>query len=165
MFQTLIGRSRTMKVSEIMTKTVATCDSNSSLSDVTRIMWDHNCGSVPVVDAETGKVLGIVTDRDALIAAWSKGQAPQQVSVKVPMSQGLFTCRPDDDLTRVHQTMRENRVHRILVIDDQEKLLGLVSIDDLARSASGTRATPKDKAEFTTTFAAVARPLERMATA
>ena len=97
-----------MKVDDIMTRDVRSCSPDESLSSAAQIMWEMDCGAVPVVDAER-RVIGIITDRDICMAAWSQNQSPQQLSVQQAMSKNVVTCKPDDTVETVEGAMRSAR--------------------------------------------------------
>jgi CBS domain-containing protein len=126
-----------MKVEQIMTKDVGTCCPEETLNEAARIMWERDCGFVPVVDgAEQRRVVGVVTDRDVCMATYTRGQAPTQVCVGEVMSRGVRTCRTGDDLKTAESVMREAKVHRLPVVDDADQLLGVISLADIAREAA-----------------------------
>jgi CBS-domain-containing membrane protein len=91
-----------------------------------------------VVD-EVGKLLGIVTDRDACMAAWMRGGSLHSISIGEVMTRDLIVCGPDDDLEIAQDAMVARRVRRIPVVDAERRLLGIVSLNDLALA---TRSKP-----------------------
>jgi CBS domain-containing protein len=117
-----------------MTEDVFTCTPEASLAEATRIMWERDCGVVPVLDAD-GRVAGVVTDRDACMAAYTKGRPLAQIPVATVMSTGVHTCRPDDDLGHAEKIMRLKQVRRLPVVDDGDRLVGLLSLNDIACQA------------------------------
>jgi CBS domain-containing protein len=121
-----------MRVVDIMTKNVACIASEESLSTAARLMWDCDCGAVPVVDGE-GKVIGIITDRDICMAAWSRDQAPSQLRVADGMSRHIYSCSPSDTLAYAKELMSAKQVRRIPVVDASQRLCGIVSLADIAR--------------------------------
>ena len=134
-----------MKVREIMRSEVASCPPEASLSEVARIMWESDCGLVPIVDEQDGAVAGVVTDRDVCMAAWTRGQPLHEIPVRVPMSTDLKVCHPDDDLIQAQKLMQENRVKRLLVLDEDQHLAGVVSLACLARAAQGGPKAQRDR--------------------
>jgi CBS domain-containing protein len=128
-----------MKVKSIMTHEVASCRPEDSMHAAARLMWDHDCGAVPVVDAATGQLKGIVTDRDMCMAALLSNRPAHTIPVRDVMAAEVCTCHENDDLREVHATMRDNRIRRLPVVDDEQRLVGLVSLNDLAVEAFGSR--------------------------
>jgi CBS domain-containing protein len=123
-----------MKVASVMTKAVHTCRPDQDLNCAARIMWEADCGFVPVLDA-TGRVAGVVTDRDVCMAAYTRGLPLASVRVNEVMAKSVVTCSPEDDLAGVHSLMRRWRVRRLPVVDTSGKLAGILSLNDLARAA------------------------------
>ena len=151
-----------MKVEQLMTKEVASCGPDQTLNDAARIMWEHDCGVVPIVDAAgTHRVVGILTDRDACMAAYTRGAKLENVRVGDVMSQSVATCKPSDDLATVEATLRSAQVHRLPVVDDAGQLLGVVSLADIAREAGRETAAKRravTPAEIGETLAAIRQP-------
>ena len=125
-----------MRIRDIMTVPVATCGPLSNLATVAELLWRNDCGIVPVVD-ETGRVDGVVTDRDVCIAVGTKGRPAGEITVSEIPGKKLYTCYPDDDVSMIFDRMSSGRVRRLPVVDKAGKLLGIVSINDLI-----LRATP-----------------------
>lgn len=121
-----------MKVDELMTRKVYTCHSEESLARAAQIMWEHDCGCVPVVDANN-HVTGIVTDRDGFIAAYVRGQSLNTIPVATAMAHKVLTCRTDDDVDTAERILRDGQIRRIPVLDAEGRLAGLLSLNDLAR--------------------------------
>lgn len=136
-----------MKVGRLMTRVVKTCRPQDSLSIAAKLMWDNNCGSVAVV-ADTGLV-GVLTDRDICMAAYTQGRSLYDIQVSIAMSKKLFSCGPEDSLATAEKTMRSNRIRRLPVVDADRHLVGILSLDDIAREAAHER-KGKGRAEITT---------------
>ena len=125
-----------MRIEQLMTKEVATCGPEDSLNRAAQIMWEHDCGFVPVVEpGGSRRGLGVLTDRDACMAAYTHGQSLLQIRVKDVMSRKVRSCKPTDDVAKADATMREARIHRLPVVDESNQLLGVISLADLARQA------------------------------
>lgn len=123
-----------MKVRDVMTREVVWCEAESSLAEVSELMWKHSCGFLPVV-GEGGNVIGVVTDRDISIAVGTRNRRPSELRVKSVMSNRLFTCTAADSVHCALTTMRMEGLRRLPVIDEEGALVGVLSIDDLARKA------------------------------
>jgi CBS domain-containing protein len=123
-----------MKVKDVFRSQVKSCTPLTSLEAVGRIMWESDCGAVPVVDSE-GKAIGILTDRDLAMAMAAKNRGSSQILVRELTSGELFSCVLEDDVTDAIKKMRLHRVRRLPVIDAQGQLAGLLSLKDLALAA------------------------------
>lgn len=124
-----------MKVQDVMTRDVATCAPETDLSTVARVMWDKDCGIVPVVDS-SARVLGLLTDRDVCMAAWSQGRALSELRAADAMSKQVAACAPGDEIENALAILRERQVRRLPVTDARGRLVGLLSLNDAARAAS-----------------------------
>jgi len=123
-----------MKVKDVFRSKVKSCTPMASLDTVGQIMWEGDCGAVPVVNPE-GKVVGLLTDRDLAMALAAKNRGSSQILVREVVSGELFACAPEDEVVEAIQKMRKNRVRRLPVLDAQGQLLGMLSIKDLALAA------------------------------
>jgi CBS domain-containing protein len=122
-----------MKVREIMTAAIYTCQPDTDLGRVAGIMRDHDCGFVPIVDA-SGAVAGLITDRDICMAAAARGLALEHLSASQAMSQSVRACLPDDTIPEALEMMKHFKVRRLPVVDAHGYLQGVLSISDLARA-------------------------------
>ncbi len=127
-----------MKCAEIMTANPKMCVPGDRVTVAVRIMWDCDCGVVPVVKDLKGKELvGIVTDRD--IAMHVVGHAhvhPSQGKIADCMSSPVVCCQLEDPLETVAQLMGENQVRRIPVVDQNDCCVGIISQADLLSRAT-----------------------------
>jgi CBS domain-containing protein len=145
-----------MTVKELQTSDVKSCDRNTDLATVAKMMWDGDCGAVPVVN-EDRKVIGMITDRDICIAAATRSKRPSELRAGdvISSSNGIHACRPEDDVRVAMRTMRKHRVRRLPVVDQQQRLRGIVSINDLAINASSTLPDSVPAQEFLETLQAI----------
>lgn len=148
-----------MKVNEWMTKDVVACRPEDGLDRAAQIMWDRDCGIVPVVDPG-GRVVGMVTDRDACMAAYTKGLPLDRIRVGEVMSKQVYSCHAEDELPLAEATMQHHRVRRMPVVDGEGRLKGIVSLNDLARGGALERARGSDglSKEVAATLAAICQP-------
>ena len=123
-----------MKVKDVMTTNVRTCSTSDSLATAAQLMWDHDCGCVPVLN-EQGRVVGMLTDRDICMAAFFQGAPIAGIQVSAVISGQLFDCTSDDGLSAAERIMREKKVRRLPVLNEEGRLVGLLSLSDLARRA------------------------------
>jgi len=119
-----------MKIQNIMTPNVESCDPQADLSAAAMVMWRQDCGIVPVVDTER-HVVGVITDRDICMAVATRHVQPEAVRVADVMSSRLATVRPHDDVSVALEKMGSERLHRLPVVDGDGRLEGIVSINDL----------------------------------
>ncbi len=129
-----------MRVEQVMTKDVSSCDVEDRLNTAAKIMWERDCGAVPVVaSASEGRVVGMITDRDLCMAAYTTGRPLVDLHVYDAMSRDLQTCKPGDAITDADAVMRRAQVRRLPVVDDAGNLAGILSLADVARAAEDQR--------------------------
>lgn len=149
------------RVAGWMTRDVATCRSTDSLGAAAKIMWERDCGCVPVTDAESRPV-GVVTDRDLAIAAYFQNRPLGELRVESCMSRTVHACRETDDVAAAFAAMREHRVRRVPVVDDAGRLRGVLAFADLVREVERGRRSSKrrtgDGEELVRTLAAISEP-------
>ncbi len=148
-----------MKVHEVMSRDVKTCRASDDLNRAAQIMWEGDCGVVPVVDGE-GRPHGIITDRDLCMAAYIKGATLRSLHVSEAMNKPVAACSLDASIDTAMTMMKEARVRRLPVVDASGKLVGLLSLNDLAREASRQRKLPgrQISVEVADTLGAISRP-------
>lgn len=123
-----------MKVSEIMTTRVVSVEPGATVKDAAVLMNKHNIGSVPVV--ENGSIKGIVTDRDIVLRCVSAGRDPGTLHVSDICSNGAVSVQPGQSVSEALHLMSTEQVRR-LPVTEKGKLLGMVSLADIARERSG----------------------------
>ena len=128
-----------MKVKELMSDNPKSCKLASSLAEAAVLMWDNDCGVLPVV-AEGEKVIGLVTDRDICMAAALKGRPLADITVADTITGKVFTCKPDDNVRTALKTMQENQVRRLPVVETDGTLKGLLSLNDVVLKAEEPKA-------------------------
>jgi CBS domain-containing protein len=157
-----------MKVREVMLTDVKTCFDYNPLNTAAEVMWENDCGCLPVIDRER-HVLGMITDRDACMAAYIRGLPLDQIPVTTAMSKHVYFVSPDDDLRAAEEIMREHQVRRLPVLDDCRRLMGIVTLNDIAREAERERATRRTRQvadlEVAHTLASVCEPRHPIAAA
>jgi CBS domain-containing protein len=119
---------------EIMTRNIKTVRRDSPLREVAQIMKDEDCGVVPIVD-ERGALLGLVTDRDLVIRAFTGGKTPDAVRVGDVMTDDIEAVTPEQTIHDIIELMGRRQVRRIPVVDRDDRLLGLISMGDIANRA------------------------------
>jgi CBS domain-containing protein len=107
----------------------------SSIRQVAQMMEEHDIGIVPILDGE-GKMEGIVTDRDICCRAVGKGISLDSPVIEIASSP-VHTIHPDAAVQEVEEAMKEYRVRRLAVVDEDQRLIGVVSVSDLLRHCRG----------------------------
>src|SRR5262245_61203623 len=146
-----------MKVHELMNRDVETCRPDDDLSTAAMIMWRRDCGFVPVVDASSQNVVGVITDRDICMAAATRHLAPEAVRVGEAMSREVRVVDVDQNVENALGAMREHQVHRLPVVDRAGRLRGILSMTDVARTAAHDGVASRDVVD---TWRAIHRPRE-----
>jgi len=125
-----------MDIREVMTTSPRWCLPSDSASKAARIMKDIDAGLIPVVEnAESRRLVGVVTDRDLCLEVIAESRNPDTVPVKDAMTRTLICCLPEDEMQKALDLMRENQVRRIPVVDQQGTLQGIVSMADVLHRA------------------------------
>jgi CBS domain-containing protein len=123
-----------MKVQDVMSRELETCRPEEDLNRVAQLMWERDVGVVPVVEP-SGAVIGMITDRDLCMAAYTQGRHLASIGVGEVMSRMIHSCAPGTSLESALAVMKEGRVRRLPVIDSGGGLVGLLSLNDLVRGA------------------------------
>jgi CBS domain-containing protein len=118
-----------MFVREIMTRHAETVGADETLESAARKMKELGIGALPVLDR--GQLSGIVTDRDLATRAVASGADPTRVHVRDVMTAQVIACREDDEVEEAARTMEERAIRRIMVLDREGDLSGILSVDDL----------------------------------
>jgi CBS domain-containing protein len=123
------GRSQ-RKVRDIMVEDVVSIEPEASLTDAAREMEDANVGMLPVV--QDGTVLGVITDRDIVVRAVAREADPASTAVGDCLSINAIVAHPDWSTEQAMQTMAQAQVGRLPVLDDEDQLVGVVTLSSLA---------------------------------
>ena len=121
-----------MQVSEMMNKNVVSISPEESTAFASRLLSRYNIGALPVCTRD-GRLRGMVTDRDIVLRCVAADSDPEVTPVKEIMSRSLITASPRDDVSRVSGMMATGQIRRLPVVEDG-KLVGILSLGDLARS-------------------------------
>lgn len=127
-----------MRVEKIMSRHVATCTPRDSLQQAARLMWDGDCGCLPVI-APGGVLVGMITDRDICMAALFQGKALRDITVEETMAKKVLTCRASDEVKDAQQLMENEQIRRLPVVGNQGELIGILSIADLVLESARTQ--------------------------
>jgi CBS domain-containing protein len=118
-----------MKVKEVMTQKVDVIDSHSTIQAAAEIMKQTDVSGIPVIFGEN--IVGMITDRDIVTRVVAKGLNPKTVKVVDGMTKGLFVCGEDQQIEKAAKTMKQNRLRRLVVMNKQRKLSGIICVEDL----------------------------------
>lgn len=122
-----------MQVSELMTADVCYVTPETRLPEVAQRMRDEDIGSIPV--AENDRLIGMITDRDIVIRAFPDGMDPRSCTARDVMSPRILYCRASQSVEEVLENMAEQQVRRLPVVDDQKRLVGVISLGDLSHAS------------------------------
>lgn len=131
-----------MKVQEVMTQDVKFCELETNLAAVAELLWQADCGAVPVLDGD--KLMGMITDRDVCIALGTKNVLASDLSAGDLLSHEVFTCAPQDEIHQALKTMRTHKVRRLPVVDHLGRLAGILSINEIVLRSHKTPRKPGD---------------------
>ena len=121
-----------MNVRDSMTYDPCTCGLDASLQRAAELLWEHDCGGLPVVDA-AGKAVAMLTNRDICMAALTQGQPLTAIAVRTGASRDLVSVHAEDSLDHAESLMRVHQLHRIPVVDDDGKPIGMLTVNNLVR--------------------------------
>jgi CBS domain-containing protein len=121
------------KCYEVMTKDLACCLPGDSVTKAAQLMKTQDVGSVPVIETDQSKKLvGIVTDRDLALAIVAEGRDPKSTKVEDVMTHNVITCHAEDDVQKALDAMAEYQLRRIPVLDNSDKVVGIIAQADVA---------------------------------
>jgi CBS domain-containing protein len=124
-----------MRVQEIMTSDPACCKPEQTLQEAAHLMLTNDCGCIPVVDADSNRIVGLITDRDIAIRAVAAGKDPVRTQVSEAMSHAVVVLPSETPIEQCLLLMEENQVRRAPVVDQNGRLIGIVAQADIARTA------------------------------
>jgi CBS domain-containing protein len=119
-----------MKVKDLMTKTIMACELDTNLAAAALMMWDGDCGALPVVDSQ-GRVIGILTDRDITMSVATQNILPAEIHVRDVVGKNpIVVCSADDEVNIALKLMGDNQIRRLPVVNEEGRLQGIFSIND-----------------------------------
>ena len=123
-----------MQIREMMSHPVHVTNLTTQSRDAARLMRDQHIGILPVVPVgENDRVVGMVTDRDIVVRAVAENRLPSNAAVSTVMSEGAYYCFEDDSPVDAARIMAEHQVRRLPVLNREQRLVGIISLGDLAR--------------------------------
>jgi CBS domain-containing protein len=124
-----------MQVKDIMTPGPSCCTRDTSLTDVARLMAKQDCGAIPVAEGGSGRLIGMITDRDIVCRTLAYGKDPFEMAVGDCMTSPVATVTPESNLEECVGSMQRNQIRRVPVVDQNGRCCGMVAQADLARYA------------------------------
>jgi CBS domain-containing protein len=125
-----------MKISDVMTRDVEIASPGDTLQTAARMMADIDSGILPV--GENDRLVGMVTDRDITVRAVAEGKAPNDCAVRDVMTTAIRYCFEDEDIGQASRLMAENGVRRLPVLNRDKRLVGIISLGDIAAAGQDT---------------------------
>lgn len=122
-----------MKVEKVMHREAEWRSPDTPLSDIAKLMRDEDVGSVPI--GENDRLIGMVTDRDICCRAVAEGRDIASLTARDVMSKGIVYCETDDDLKEAAELMEQKQIRRLPVINEKRRLVGMLSLGDIAAAA------------------------------
>lgn len=136
-----------MKVKEVMTPDPQAIWLTQSLADAAKLMWENDCGVLPIVkDGRT--VIGMITDRDICMGAAMRDKTPSSISVEEVMTGQVYSVKPEDDINHALHLMRDHKIRRLPVISSEGELEGILSLNDLVLNAKMADEAVSDSIEY-----------------
>lgn len=124
-----------MRVQELMTRNVKSCNPGTNLAEAATLLWDNDCGVLPVINTAEN-VVGVISDRDICVAVATKRRLASEITVgEIIEDHTVYSCAPEDELQEALRTMQQQQVRRLPVVDREGKLQGILSINDVILSA------------------------------
>lgn len=152
-----------MKVKDIMTPNAKAIWLTESLADAAQIMWDNDCGVLPIIK-DGRKVIGMITDRDICMAVAMRDKNPSGVSVEEVMTGEVYSVDPDDEIDQALLAMQEHKIRRLPVVNVEGELEGILSMNDVVLHAkAGEDEDAIDYDDVVKTYHAICSRPERKA--
>jgi CBS domain-containing protein len=122
-----------MKVRDLMTANPQVCSPDTTVAEAAHLMWEADCGILPVVD--DGELVGVVTDRDLFIALATRNARAAHLRIGVVAQSPVVTCAPEDEVRDALASMKQARIHRVPVVGFGKSVLGMLSFNDIVLAA------------------------------
>ena len=145
-----------MKVKDVMTPHAKTIWLTESLADAARVMWENDCGVLPIVKDQ--QVIGMITDRDICMAAAMRKSNLSGISVEEVMTGQIYAVNPEDDIDQALELMQQHQLRRLPVINPEGELEGILSMNDIvlhAKANDGRAGDSIDYADVVKTYQAI----------
>jgi CBS domain-containing protein len=145
-----------MKIKELMSHPAITCPSGDTMDNAARLMWEFDCGIIPVVN-DDGRLAGVITDRDICMAAYTQGRPLRTIPVASGMAKAPVAVHANDTIESAENLMRDNQIRRLPVVDDNGRPVGVLSLNDLARQTARAKHSQEER-KLVETLAATCEP-------
>lgn len=119
-----------MRVQDVMMRTPAYCSPETNLGSAVQLLWERDCGFLPIVDAKR-KLIGVVTDRDLCVALGTRCQTAGRITVGEVATGKVYSCKEKDEIHTALETMAKRRVRRLPVVNEEGVLQGILSMDNV----------------------------------
>jgi CBS domain-containing protein len=148
-----------MKIADVMSRAPKACRDTDTLDRAAQLMWENDCGFVPVIN-EKGALVGTLTDRDICMAAWTQGKLLQQLQTAAVSRHAVYTVNEADSVEAAELLMLRKQIRRLPVLDLDGKMVGVLSLCDLAQrlDAAGPRGGGVTRESVAQTLAGISRP-------
>lgn len=146
-----------MRIQELMSKPAVTCSQDDSLNTAARLMWENDCGTVPIL-GDDGKVVGILTDRDICMAAYTQGRPLSAIRAATAMARQVYSCQPNEAIEAAEELMADKHIRRLPVVDAEGHPVGVLSLNDLARAVASAGKENGAQRGVVRTLAAICEP-------
>jgi CBS domain-containing protein len=145
-----------MHLEEVMSQPLVTVPRDATLDQAARLMWEFDCGVIPVLK-DDGRLAGVITDRDICMAAYTQGRPLNDIPVTTAMASEVVAAHATDLVENAEELMRGHQIRRLPILDADDRPVGIVSLNDLARLAARAKRSAVDR-ELVQTLAAVCQP-------
>ena len=137
-----------MQVKDVMTRGAEVVRPDATLQEAANKMKSLDVGPLPVCDGD--KIIGMLTDRDITVRATAKGLDPKQTRVQEVMSKELITCLEDQDVKEAAELMQSKQIRRVPILNKDKRLVGMLSLGDLAHRTQDSKLAGKTLEEVST---------------
>jgi CBS domain-containing protein len=137
-----------LKIEALMTQNPKCCGPNDTLNLAAQLLWENDCGSLPVVDEKRWPI-AVITDRDICMCAYTRGLPLAALPVSTAMSRTLVSCSTAESLVTAEKRMRQHQLYRLPVVARNGRIVGMLSLSDVAREAEKERMAGDAKREVT----------------
>jgi len=137
-----------MQVKDVMTRGAEVVRPDATLQEAANKMKSLDIGPLPVCDGD--KIIGMLTDRDITVRATAEGLDPKQTRVREVMSKELITCLEDQDVKEAAELMQSKQIRRVPILNKDKRLVGMLSLGDLAHRSQDSKLAGKTLEEVST---------------